>query len=80
MLAVPRAPRWQDMLVINSTAIHVLLYTWLNGGCPVIHFYVSHRVWDDEAIPTDQVPCLHIILLHGQSLIDTQIYFNYCYT
>ncbi|KAF2351009.1 Fibronectin type III [Trinorchestia longiramus] len=53
--AVPRMPRWQDLLSINSTAINVHLYAWLSGGCDIVAYAVVIRPLKQGASPQDTV-------------------------
>ena len=47
MPPVPTASRWQDLISMNSTAIEVRLYAWLSGGCPLLSYAVSYKLWSE---------------------------------
>ncbi|XP_047520750.1 Down syndrome cell adhesion molecule-like protein Dscam2 isoform X2 [Pieris napi] len=44
----PKAPKPEDHVYMNSTAIKINFYAWRDGGCPILGFRVAYRRAGDE--------------------------------
>ncbi|KAJ8873589.1 hypothetical protein PR048_024407 [Dryococelus australis] len=45
---VPGVPYEDDLLVVNSTSATLFLQEWPDGGCPLHHFAVDYRLWEQR--------------------------------
>lgn len=43
MSTAPRVPAQDDLLLVNSTSVTLLLESWPSGGCPLRYFIVEYR-------------------------------------
>lgn len=39
----PKAPKAEEHVYMNATAIKINFYAWRDGGCPILGFRVSYR-------------------------------------
>lgn len=48
MILGPKAPKPEEHVHSNATAIKINLYAWRDSGCPILGFRVSYRRAGDE--------------------------------
>ncbi|KAJ8980637.1 hypothetical protein NQ317_017933 [Molorchus minor] len=44
----PELPKEQEFITANATTLHLNLYSWPNGGCPISHFSVEYRAYSTQ--------------------------------
>lgn len=44
----PLLAKDKDLLVSNATMIHLNLFIWPDGGCPILHYSIEYKMFTDK--------------------------------
>lgn len=44
----PLLPKEKDFILTNSTTLQLNLYNWPDGGCPIMHFSIQYKAYNEK--------------------------------